>query len=312
MIYLLYGLEKYLIDKKIKDILVENNIDSINTNSYDLNVDLLSNIIDDCMTISLFSEKKAIIVYNSNIFTAKKNSIEQDTNVLEGYLSNINPDTILIFVLYEEKLDERKKIVKTLKKYANIKNFSNDININNLVKDMFNGYQISNSTINLFIDRVGKNLSILSQEANKIITYKNNDTNIIDSDIINLTNKSFDVDIFALVEAIVSKDKSKALNIYYEMLKYNEEPIKIIVMLANQFRIIYQSKEMYKKGYTESDIATTLEIHPYRIKLALNKAKEYSNKSLLNYLKKLSDLDVGIKTGNINKEIGLELFIINL
>jgi len=96
------------------------------------------------------------------------------------------------------------------------------------------------------------------------------------------------------------------------MLKYNEEPIKIIVMLANQFRIIYQSKEMYKKGYTENDIASTLNIHPYRIKLALNKAKEYNSKDLLNYIKKLSDLDIGIKTGNINKEIGLELFIINL
>ena len=35
-------------------------------------------------------------------------------------------------------------------------------------------------------------------------------------------------------------------------------------------------KEMYKKGYTESDIAQNLGIHPYRIKLALNKAREYS------------------------------------
>ena len=83
-------------------------------------------------------------------------------------------------------------------------------------------------------------------------------------------------------------------------------------MLANQFRIIYQAKEMYKKGYTESDIAQNLGIHPYRIKLALNKAREYSSSSLLSYLSKLADLDIGIKTGNINKEISLELFIINL
>ena len=312
MVYLLYGLEKYLIDKEIKKIIKNNNIDSININSYDLNNDTLNTIIDDSQTISLFSEKKAIIVYSSNIFTAKKNNIEQNTEVLEEYLNNINPDTILIFVLYEDKLDERKKIVKNIKKIGTVKNFNSDTNINNIVKDMFNGYQINNSTINLLIDRVGKNLAILSREVDKIITYKNNDLNITDNDIVNLTDKSFDIDIFALIEAIISKDKEKALNIYYEMLKYNEEPIKIIVMLANQFRIIYQSKEMYKKGYTESDIASNLGIHPYRIKLALNKAKEYNSKDLLNYIKKLSDLDIGIKTGNINKEIGLELFIINL
>jgi len=312
MIYLLYGNEKYLIDKEIKKIITQHNIDAININNYDLNVELLNHIIDDCQTMSLFSEKKAIIVYNSNIFTAKKNNIEQDPTFLEEYLENFNPDTILIFVLYEEKLDERKKIVKALKKIASVKSFDSNANINNLVKQMFGNYQISNSAIKLLIDRVGKNLAILEQEISKIITYKNNDFNISESDIIMLTHKSFDIDIFALIEAIVSKNKKEALNIYNEMLKYNEEPIKIIIMLANQFRIIYQAKAMYKKGYTENDIASALAIHPYRIKLALDKAREYSSENLLKYLKKLSNLDIGIKTGNINKEIGLELFIINL
>ena len=260
MVYLLYGLEKYLIDKEIKKIIAEQDIDAINMNSYDLNIDSLNNIIDDSQTISLFSNKKAVLVYNSNIFTAKKNNIEHDTSVLEKYLENMNPDTILIFVLYEEKLDERKKIVKVLKQKGNIKNFNSNNNITNLVKDMFHNYQISNSTINLLINRVGNNLAILEQEANKIITYKNDNYNITDSDIIMLTNKNFDIDIFALIETIVSKDKKEALNIYYEMLKYNEEPIKIIVMLANQFRIIYQTKEMYRKGYTEGDIASILGI----------------------------------------------------
>lgn len=312
MIYLLYGSEKYLIDKEIKNIINNNNVGIFNTNSYDLNIDSLYHVIEDCQIISLFGDKKVILVYNSNIFTAKKNNIEQDTTILENYLNSVNPDTILIFVLYEDKLDERKKILKNLKKIGTVKNFDGNTNINILVKDMFSGYQISNNVVNLLIDRVGKNLAVLEQEVSKIKTYKDNDLNITDSDIIMLTHKSFDIDIFALIEAIVSKNKKTALNIYNEMLKYNEEPVKIIVMLANQFRIIYQAKQMYKKGYTESDIASTLGIHPYRIKLALNKAREYSSENLLKYLKKLSDLDIGIKTGNINKEIGLELFIINL
>lgn len=312
MLYLLYGTEKFLIDKEIKKISIENKIEDINKTYYDLNQDSLQNIIDDAETISLFSEKKEIIIYNSYIFTAKKNIIEQNIDILEKYLNNINPDTILIFVLYEEKLDERKKVLKLFKKNAILKSFTNNINIDSIVKDMFLDYQISIGNINLLIDRVGKNLAILEKEIEKIITYKGNDLNITSSDIINLTNKTFDIDIFALIEAIIKKDKTVALNIYHEMLKYNEEPIKIIVMLANQFRIIYQSKEMYKKGYTESDIASILAIHPYRIKLALNSSKNYSSSNLLEYIKKLSDLDIGIKTGTINKEIGLELFIINL
>ena len=93
------------------------------------------------------------------------------------------------------------------------------------------------------------------------------------------------------------------------MIINGEEPIKILVILANQFRIIYQAKELYKKGYSGNDIATQIGIHPYRIKLALEKAVNYDSKTLLNYLSKLADLDYDIKIGNIDASLGLEFFI---
>lgn len=312
MIYLLYGQDNFLINKEIKSILKKENIDALSLNEYDLNNDLLEDVILDCETISLFGNKKGIIINNSYIFTAKKNSIEQKLDTLEQYLEAPNPDTIMIFTLNEDKLDERKKLVKTIKKRAEVKALDSTTNTISIAKEMFGDYKISNADLNLLVDRIGKNLSLLEQEINKIMVYKGEEKEITRSDIINLTNKNIDVDIFKLIEAVIKKDKKTALEIYYEMLKYNEEPIKIIIMLANQFRIIYQSKEMYQKGYTEADIAKTLDIHPYRIKLALQNSRNYHAKALLEYIKKLANLDINIKKGNIDKCIGLELFIINL
>jgi DNA polymerase-3 subunit delta len=83
-------------------------------------------------------------------------------------------------------------------------------------------------------------------------------------------------------------------------------------MIANQIRIMYQTKELYKRGYTEKDIASNLDIHPYRIKLALEKSREYESSKLLNYLNELADLDINIKSGLIDKKLGLELFILQL
>ena len=57
MLYLLYGTEKFLIDKEIKKVIKDNKIDNLNINSYDLNSDTLTNVIDDAQTISLFSDK---------------------------------------------------------------------------------------------------------------------------------------------------------------------------------------------------------------------------------------------------------------
>lgn len=311
MMYLLHGTQSFLINKKVKEITKENNFDNINTSIYDLNSNTLRDIIDDALTLSLFDNKKLLIVNNANIFTSKKNSIEHDSLILEEYINNQNEDAVIIFITDEEKLDDRKRIVKTIKKNGTIFTYNACDDINHLVKMMFDNYKIDNKNISLLISRVGKHLGILEQEVEKIKIYKDKDLEINETDILNLTTKTVEPDLFLLIDNIIKKDKGEALDIYHEMLINNEEPIKIIVSLANQFRIMYQSKELYKQGFTQNDIAKELEIHPYRVKLAIEKARFYDSKILLTYLDKLADLDYGIKSGTLNKEICLELFILN-
>lgn len=314
MIYLLYGKELLLIEKKITEILEKEKISDYSINKYDLENDSLNEIIEDAATVSMFGDKKGIIVANSYIFTGttKKGSIEQNTELLLSYLEHHNPDTILLFFTLTEKLDERKKITKTIKKVGSVIELGINKNINSIVKEMFDGYQINSTVIQLFIDRVGENLQILKQEADKIKIYKDGVETITEEDILNLTAKNIDVDIFKLIENIVLKNKKIALEAYQEMIKRNEEPIKILIMLANQFRIMYQAKELSKKGYTANDIASTLEVHPYRLKLALEKSRDFSSSVLLHYLEELANLDSNIKSGLVEKDLALELFILKI
>lgn len=314
MTYLFYGLESFLIEKEIKQIIKQANVDSYSISKYDLQNDYIDDVIEDASMISLFGDKKVILVEDAYIFTRKvvKNALEHNTSLLEAYLQKQNPNTILIFSIEYEKIDSVKKVTKAIKKYGTVKEFNKTNNIQEIVKNLCGDYQISYSDINFLIDRVGKNLLMLEQEIEKIKIYKEDDKKITREDIFALTHKNIDIDIFALIEAIVSKNKEKAIEIYNEMLKMNEEPIKIIVMLGNQFRIIYQAKELYKQGYTGDNIASKLGIHPYRIKLALSSGQRYSSKLLLDCLEKLADLDMNIKSGKIDKGMGLELFILGL
>lgn len=311
MLYLLYGTEKYLIEQEINKILKNNLIEKIDVNNYNLEECSFKDIIDDAQTISMFSDKKAIIVDNSYIFTGKNVKCDNNPDLFLEYFKNINPDTILIFNINSEKLDERKKLVKEIRKIGTVKEFNKSNNLNSLIKELFDGFEIGNAEITLLIDRVGNNLEILNQEINKIKTYKDCDKKISKDDIINLTSKNIDIDIFNFIDTIVNKNKEEALASYDEMLKNGEEPIKILVILANQFRIMHQAKELYKRGYSGNDIASLLGIHPYRIKLALEKVRSYDSSVLLEYLSKLADLDYDIKVGNIDATMGLELFILN-
>lgn len=304
MIYLLYGNKDYRINDEIKKI--TKNIDKINITKYDLNVDDIKEVINDAETYSLFEEKKVIIIENANMFTG---STSKDSEIIEKYMENENPLTTLILIVRGEKIDSRKKITKLLQKKGKILEFNEDINIDNLIKKELKNYKIDYQTLNLFKNRVGTNPLIIENEINKIKLYKN-DKEITKEDILNVTTKTIEIDIFKLIDDIVKGNKDSAIEIYHEMLKVNEEPLKIVIMLANQFRIMYQSKELMLKGYTEKDIASLLKIHPYRVKLALQNSRNYSSKTLLKYLNDLADIDIGIKTGKLNKDLALELFIL--
>ncbi|MDD2518356.1 MAG: DNA polymerase III subunit delta [Bacilli bacterium] len=309
-LYIIYGLDSFLIDLEVKKIIGD--IDPINIVKYNLDEHLIDDVIDDASTLSLFSPQKTIIIKNSNIFTSRKNEIEHDLKKIEKYLSNPNPDSTLIFIVESEKLDERKKICKIINKDGIVKRVEVPKNLTKFVADSFDNYKISLENINLLLDRVGSNLGILTQEINKLKIYKDEDLTITKEDILEVTSKNSQPDLFLFVDYIVNKDLEKAFDMYKELRIFNEEPIMIISMLANKFRMMYQSKLLIQKGYTISDIATNLGSHPYPVKLAIEKGREYSSDLLLTYIEKLADLDFNIKSGVIDKELGLELFILSI
>ena len=111
---------------------------------------------------------------------------------------------------------------------------------------------------------------------------------------------------------IINKNKASAIKTYNELLKLNEEPIKIIALLASKFRLMFQASKLAKKGYTEEYISEILNVHKYPVHLAIVSGYKYTSDILLKYLNELADLDIGIKTGEKDKKLALELFILSL
>ncbi|MBE6139237.1 MAG: DNA polymerase III subunit delta [Firmicutes bacterium] len=311
MNYLLYGKELFLIDKEVKNIINKNNIEEINISKYDLELNSLNEILDDANTVSLFSNNKLIIVENAYIFSRTQNKKIDNVEILEDYLKN-KSDTIIIFINNNEKIDSVKKIVKLIKEKGIIKEFNPLKNINSTVKNMFENYKISDSTINLLVDRVGNNLELIYQEVEKLKIYKIDDKTITNKDIEDIVVENINIDIFKFVDDIINKNKKGAIKTYKELLKLNEEPIKIVALLASKFRLMYQASILAKKGYTEENISEILKVHKYPVHLAILSGYKYSSEILLKYLNDLADLDIGIKTGEKDKELALELFILSL
>ena len=311
MNYLLYGTEKYLIDREIDTIINKYELEEINISRYDLESNTLSEVFDDITTCSLFSNKKLIIVNNSFIFSRTNKKLDNIIDI-EKYLSNPIKDNIIIFIDNLEKIDNNKKIVKYIKDNGIIKEFNKSKNIINSVKVMFDDYSINNDNINYLISRVGDNLQLLYQEIEKIKLYKLDNKIITKEDIENITVENINVDIFKFIDDIINKNKASAIKIYKELLKLNEEPIKIIALLSSKFRLMYQTKILSSDGLTEEEISNLLNIHKYPVHLALSSGYKYSTEILLNYMLELSNMDIDIKKGEKDKDLTLELFILEL
>ena len=86
----------------------------------------------------------------------------------------------------------------------------------------------------------------------------------------------------------------------------------LLSIISNQFRIIYQTKILLDKGYSQKDIAIELGTSPGRIWHISNKTNNYSEENLKKYLLLFADLDRDIKKGIIEKNIGLELLLLKI
>lgn len=314
-LYLIYGLEDYIIDETIKKIITDNDIVDDNIIKYNLDEVNVSLALEEASTVSMFDSKKLVICEECTFLTGEnKKEINHDIDSLTKYINNPFTDVFLVFVVRKEKLDDRKKIVKELKKNSTVieAQKKENYNLNNYIIDYVNknGYNMSKNACIKLIERAGNNLSNLISECDKIFLYKDDDKNITEEDIENLVFKNIEDNIFELTNAVMNKDKKKIINIYKDLILMGEEEIKLIVMLANQFRMILQVKLMVKNGYKERDMATIIKEHPYRVKLAMQ--SNFKINELENYLIKLEELDYSIKSGKLDKSFGFEMFLLNI
>ena len=123
-IYLFTGSEAYLINNRIKRIVNETKADEFNISIYDDEEVGIKEAIRDAATPPFMAEKKVIIIKNPLFLTNERNLDPFENESLLSYLNNPAPSTVLIINANNLRLDERKAVVKKLKKPLMFKRLS--------------------------------------------------------------------------------------------------------------------------------------------------------------------------------------------
>lgn len=311
MLYILYGENTFELDKFIDNLMKEKSITEKIV--YDYEECDINECINEVSYNDLFGNLKLVVLNNSTFLTSKS-SLESER--FNNYITSPNPNTYLVFTVNSDKLDERKKLVKELKSKSIVKEFKSidKTNIDTAIKDYFNNtrYKINMDAVSEIKSRLLTNTSVLYSELSKLEMYKYNSKEITLEDVKKVIIKYEEDNIFKLVDAVINKDKKRIFTIYKKIINDKVEPSVIIVLLANNIRLILQTKLLYEEKMSETSIASKLKEHPYRIKLALNNAYKSTINELVSELNKLFYLDYKIKTGEVDRYKGLEAFFIEL
>ncbi len=305
--YLIEGNDYISVNNKISEIIKKNDFSDASISKYDLSEGLLDDALEDLNTYGLFSDKKIVIINNFDKMDPLLNNIEELLKYVENS-SSLN----LLFVV-SDKYDDRKKIIKDLKKKMEFIKISTDPV--EFTKSCLEGYKIENGVINLLVNNTLGDVTRLYNECNKLKTYKINDKYISKNDVEELSFKKLgdSTEItFQFSRALAEKDKKSALILYQELLNYKIEPLSIIGLLASQFRIMYQVKSLEEKNMRNDEIASSLKEKPYRITKTRELTRYYSKKEILDLMIKLEDIDLKIKTTSVDANTLVQLFILNI
>ena len=296
-----------LIKKKIEEIVLNNKLSLSNLITYDMEEVNILDAIMDLDTYGFFNDTKVVHCKNANFLGSGKSEIEHNIDALTKYINNPNPSNILIISCI--KADGKKNIVKLIKDKFQTVDISCDLKA--FVKDQTKGYDMKIDVINYFIESCGNDFIRIENELNKLLAFKLDEKKIIKEDIDLIVIKKIDSNIFELIDAIISKNKSKSLLIYENMVNYGEDIFKIFVSLANQIRLIYQVKVL--RNWSNDDIAAKLNLkNPKQVVAIRYKIDKYQEKELLDYLFKLAIMDEELKTGKCIDKIAFPSFIASL
>ncbi|WP_226583186.1 DNA polymerase III subunit delta [Halobacillus litoralis] len=320
-VYLLYGEESYLIQQN-KDKIIQKKLkkedQEFNVSQYDLEETPVEDIVTDAETFPFLGDGKVVIAHHPVFLKAKpdKLSFEHDVDALLEYLQNPAEYTTLVLIAPYEKLDERKKIFKQLKKHGEVINCQpvKEWDIDKWIQTLADELHITvpKEIYELFTQEIGANLMALRNEMEKLALNVGEGGTVTRELAEQLLSHSAEASGLKLVDAVMEKDLGRAIRIYKDLEKLNEEPIALTALLASQFRIINQAKVLKQKGYGQNQMKSYIKAHPYVIKMALKRERFFSNQELNQIMNQLAETDHTLKQGRMEKSLAFEMLLYQL
>lgn len=324
-VYFLQGEEPFFIDS-IADY-IENN--ALNESERGFNQVVLygkdtdmGTVLSNAKRYPMMSDRQVVIVKEAQEIRdlqknikEKINGKEVEVNLLEEYVKNPLPSTILVLCHKYKTLDGRKSLAKNIDKYAVLVNskklYDNQLPdwINKFISSK--GYKINTKASMLLAEFLGNDLSKINNEVEKLSISLKQGSEIDENTVLNNIGISKEYNIFELQAALGKRDVLKANRIINHFAA-NPKENNAISVVANLYG--YFSKVMLVHTSADKNdraLAPLLEVHEFFVKDYKSAAQNYPIDKLYQVISSLRTADLqkkgvladSMEDGDIMKEL---------
>lgn len=260
----------------------------------------LENIPDILMGMTLFSEKRLVII--------KELSLNKDVwNELPTWLPRVNDDVSVLLV--EPKPDKRTKTYKELAGNVRIKNFplwgERD---SRLAEDWVaqeatrHGLIVDKKGVQRLVERVGVNQWGLYWAIEKLSLYQTATPELI-NEIIDANPSE---NVFNLLDMAL-RGKREAVLAMIQTLRTTEDPYMVFGLLSSQ---VFQLAVLAVSDKSSGEVAKDIGAHPFALQKLATHAKKRDRREMKRIVTIFADADVSLKSTAIDPWLVVERVLV--
>lgn len=332
MIFFLYGADTYRSRRKLEEIkqkyLREIDPAGLNVVRLDGEKAQLKELSEALSGASLLAKKQLVII--EDLLANKSESVLKFFSEHLKKKKTGKEDNIIVFwdrVGAGEKLNKAKtEVFKLLSKQKFSQEFaplSNTATIAWVKKEVESrGGAISQPAAAALSGLVGNDLWLLNNEIDKLVNFKTGNKlklgetaaglRIETGDVENLVAGIYNEKIFALTDAIGSRNKAGALAILEAEIEGGNAAEYILAMIARQFKIMLAARQALDNGTSPRRIGVDLKLHPFVAQKTVLQVRNFSLAALKSILDQILKIDYLNKSGQADALVSLDLFIARL
>jgi len=319
MILYIYGSDNFrsrkYLEKTIGEFKKKRDPQGYNTVFLDSSQAELSLVLSEINSVPFLADKKMVIL--ANILTLNdKELFDSLLKIVQQADQSKNPNVIVFWQSEPlSKIKEAKELNKALLKLKFVQKF-----------DLLRGDQlyawisqefkqkdikISHKAVEYLVLHAGSDMWFLASLVHQLGSYKPNQEIQVE-DVQLFLDEKIDDNIFNMVEAIVSGQRSSALKLLNEQRRLGQDDNKLFGLINWQFRVLLELRDLFDRfdNLSSDEMAKQLGIHPFVAKKNLYLVKRYSMSKLKKLYDELTKMDWQFKTGQAQLKWLIDLLVV--